>query len=187
MEYDKITPMSAPPGHSLTGTPGKWPWENPPQFANADDAIDFVVEKLEEPTRKEDVMLLMAAGISVQELVAQISFNGFMQGFYSPDVAELIKPAIGAYLYSEAKDNDIDVRLFIRDEDERGEVKGKVNEETFFGVMKERNPEMFADMVEYINRQQRMDIERERRIADRGTAEQGPQTPPVPTSFMGVN
>ena len=32
--YDKIKALSAPPGHSLTGTPGKWAWEQPPRFAD---------------------------------------------------------------------------------------------------------------------------------------------------------
>ena len=38
---DKIKALSAPPGHSLTGQPGKWAWEQPPRFANTNDAIDF--------------------------------------------------------------------------------------------------------------------------------------------------
>ena len=101
-ELDKITAMAAPPGHSLTDTPGKWPWENPPQFANPDDALDFVLDKLEDPIARKDVMRMMVAGISVQEIVSQIAFKGFMRGFYSPDVAELIKPSIGVYLYKEA-------------------------------------------------------------------------------------
>ena len=47
MALDKITPLAAPPGHSLTGTPNQWPWERPSQISNPNDAIDYIVEKLE--------------------------------------------------------------------------------------------------------------------------------------------
>ena len=77
-EFDKISALAAPPGHSLTDEPGKWPWERPPQYANPDEALDFVLDKLEEPTRRKDIMRMLVAGISIQELVSQIAFKGFM-------------------------------------------------------------------------------------------------------------
>ena len=51
--FDKIKAMSAPPGHSLTGEPGKWAWEQPPRFSDPNDAIDFIVDKLDERIPQE--------------------------------------------------------------------------------------------------------------------------------------
>ena len=158
-ELDKITAMAAPPGHSLTDTPGKWPWERPPQFANPDDAVDFVLDKLEDPIARKDVMRMMVAGISVQEIVSQIAFKGFMQGYYSPDVAELIKPSIGVYLYKEALEEGFEPRMMSDDKEEEGMREGEIDDVSFFKIMKERNPELFEAMNEEINRQERMEIE----------------------------
>ena len=158
-EFDKITAMAAPPGHSLTDTPGKWSWEKPPQFANPDDALDFVLDKLEDPIARKDMMRMMVAGISIQELVSQIAFKGFMQGFYSPDVAELIKPSIGVYLYKEALEEGFEPRMMSDDKEEEGIRDGQVDDVSFFKIMKERNPDLFEAMNEEINRQERMEIE----------------------------
>jgi len=158
-EFDKITAMAAPPGHSLTDTPGKWAWEKPPQFANPDDALDFVLDKLEDPPARKDMLRMMVAGISIQELVSQIAFKGFMQGFYSPDVAELIKPSIGVYLYKEALEEGFEPRMMSDDKEEEGIREGEVDDVSFFKIMKERNPDLFEAMNEEINRQERMEIE----------------------------
>jgi len=158
-EFDKITAMAAPPGHSLTDTPGKWAWEKPPQFANPDDALDFVLDKLEDPPARKDMLRMMVAGISIQELVSQIAFKGFMRGFYSPDVAELIKPSIGVYLYKEALEEGFEPRMMSDDKEEEGIREGQVDDVSFFKIMKERNPDLFEAMNEEINRQERMEIE----------------------------
>ena len=159
MALDKINAMAAPPGHSLTGPPGKWPWESPPQIVDPEMAIDFIIEKLEDKPVKDDMISMMGAGITVQELVAQISFKGFMEGYFSPDVAELIKPAIGIHLYKEATDAGIDVQMFV-DPEEEGEQTGEVDDVAFFEIMKQRNPELFSAIIEMTNQQQRMDTER---------------------------
>jgi len=159
-EFDKISALAAPPGHSLTDEPGKWSWERPPQYANPDEALDFVLDKLEEPTRRKDLMRMMVAGITIQELVAQIAFKGFMRGYYTPDVAELIKPSIAIYLYREALEEGFEPRMMVDEKEENGIKEGEVDDVSFFRIMKERNPELFKAMNEQINEEERMEIER---------------------------
>jgi hypothetical protein len=158
-EFDKISALAAPPGHSLTDEPGKWAWERPPQYANPDEAVDFLLDKLEEPARREDLMRMMIAGITIQELVAQIAFKGFMKGYYTPDVAELIKPSIAIYLYREALEEGFEPRLMVDPDEENGVTKGEVDDESFFTIMKERNPQLFEAMNEMINYEERMEVE----------------------------
>lgn len=159
-EFDKISALAAPPGHSLTDEPGKWSWERPPQYANPDEALDFVLDKLEEPTRRKDLMRMMVAGITIQELVAQIAFKGFMRGYYTPDVAELIKPSIAIYLYREALEEGFEPRMMVDEKEENGIKEGEIDDVSFFRIMKERNPELFKAMNEQINEEERMEIER---------------------------
>ena len=150
--FDKIKAMSAPPGHSLTGEPGKWAWEQPPRFSDPNDAIDFITDKLDERIPQEDMLKMMTAGITIEEIVNQISFKGFMQGQFNPDVAELIKPALAMFLMKLSIDNGFTTRLFI-DEDPQPEV----SDDRFFSIMKERNPELFNAMNEAINKGVRLE------------------------------
>lgn len=156
MALDKIQALSGPPGHSLTDTPKKWAWDQPPEFSDPNDALDYVVEGLEKASTKQDLVRMMAAGITVEELVTQIGFKGFMEGFYTPDVAELIKPSIAIYLMGLAEDNGFTPVVFTGGIDNADEYEGQVDDQTFYSIMKERNPEMFAAVLEEANEEERM-------------------------------
>ncbi len=184
MTMEKLTAIGAPPGHSLTDTPGKWAWERPPQFANPDDALDFVLDKIEEPSRERDMLRMMAAGISVEELVTQIAFKGFMGGYYTPDVAELIKPSIGIYLYHKALEEGFEPRLMIDPNAEEGIIEGEVDDVSFFKILKQRNPEMFEAMNEELNRQERMEIDMMARRESQPVEVEMPKQ--TPQSFLNM-
>ena len=151
---DKITPLSGPPGHSLTDTPRKWAWDKPPVYSDPDEAVDFVLDSLETESTKNDMIKLMLAGISIEEIVTQIGFKGFMEGYYTPDVAELIKPPISLYLLGVADDAGFKPIFYAGDPE--GKRPDSVSDETFFGIMKQRNPELFAAMIEKANEEERM-------------------------------
>ncbi len=146
-----ISALAVPPGNSLTDEPGRWPWESPPQFPDPDDAIDYVVENIGDGPAREDMLKMMLAGITVEELVTQISFKGFAAGAFTPDVAELIKPAIGIFLVSMAQEEGFEPTMFV----DTGKQEGEMSDETFFEILKERNPQMFSGMVEELNKMQR--------------------------------
>ena len=76
MFFDKITPLAAPPGHSLTGEPGRWPWERR-RFVDPNQAIDYIIERLETGGGKEDLAKMMLAGVTVEELVPH-----YLSGLY---------------------------------------------------------------------------------------------------------
>ncbi len=152
---DKITALGAPPGNSLTDAPGKWAWEQPSQFANPDDAIDHAIDMISNGTAREDMLKMMFAGITVEELVEQISFKGFMSGAFTPDVAELIKPALGVFLVDMAVNEGFEPQMFV----DTSEVKGQFTDENLFTVMKERNPELFSGMLEELNKMERQQLD----------------------------
>ena len=55
MARDKITPLSGPPGHSLTDEPGRWPWDRPPVYSNPDDAIDYITDMTSDEPARENI------------------------------------------------------------------------------------------------------------------------------------
>jgi len=131
-----------PPGWSLTQPKGKWPWDSPPQFTKPDEAVDMIIDKLENPKLLERYLKLMIAGVSIEEIVQSISIAGFAEGKFTPDIAELIKPPLAMYLVAKAKENDIPVRIFAaaeqEEEDEAGLPMG-----TILRIMEQRNPDMY--------------------------------------------
>jgi hypothetical protein len=100
-----------------------------------------------------------------------------MEGSFTPDVAELIKPALGIYLMGIADENEITPVVFLNedapDEDE-------VSDDTFFKILQQRNPVMHKAMNEEINRRRRMeDVESRKQSMAR-------PAPPPPDNFLDV-
>ena len=155
MALDKVNALSGPPGHSLTDTPKKWSWEQPPKNSNPDDAIDSIIEKMENTNTHNDMIKMMFAGVSIEEIVTQIGFKGFMEGAFNPDVAELIKPSLTLYLLGLAQDQGFNPKVYAGKSDDP-KVEDEVTDDAMFKIMQQRNPELFAAMLEKENEDQRM-------------------------------
>ena len=95
---------------------------------------------------------MMMAGISVEELVDQITFKGFSAGAFTPDVAELVKPALGIFLADMAIQEGLEPQMFV----DSSPPEGEMDDATFITLMKQRNPELYMAMNEEINKEQRM-------------------------------
>lgn len=179
---DKLSVLGVPPGNSLTDAPGKWAWERPARFSDPDDVIDYTVDTISNGPVREDMIKMMMAGITVEELVEQITFKGFMAGAFTPDVAELVKPAIGVFLADMALQAGFEPQMFV----DEGPVEGQVSDETFFRILKERNPELYAGMVEELNRDQRMMQDDSRRLENAVREKQQAKQNIQQNSFLAV-
>ena len=151
------------PGHSLTDEPKKWMWDKPAQFTDPDMAVEFVASKVKEPKVSENFLRLMAAGVSVEQIVNTISLGGFSDGRWNPDVAEIIKPPIAMILVNMAIENKIPVVVFDGNPDEREEAD-RISPRDTLKVMKEKQPEEFNKimaMSEHIKNKQPQQLEEE--------------------------
>jgi len=132
----------APPGWSLTEPKGKWAWEKPPVSSNPAQAVDKVIDRLEEPNVRTQMTKLMVAGISIQEIVNTIAVGGFSQGEFTPDVAEIIKGPLAAYLMGMAAEEEIPVKVYNTDDGLYAMDEG-MSDDDLMDVMKDRNPDLF--------------------------------------------
>tara|TARA_R100000005_G_C4985541_1_gene194004 strand:+ start:1334 stop:1894 length:561 start_codon:yes stop_codon:yes gene_type:complete len=142
-----------PPGHSLTGPQGKWAWEKPPRFADPEEAIDFILDQMETPTVKNDMLSLMFAGVSIEEIVDSVGVGGFATGHFNPDVAELIKAPIAVYLAGLAIENDIQPKMF-NTKDGMPREDANVDEAQVMNIMQDRSPETLQVMAEMENKEE---------------------------------
>ena len=147
-----------PPGHSLTGPQGKWSWEKPPRFADPEEAIDFVIDQMETPAVKNDMLSLMFAGISIEEIVDTVGLGGFSTGHFNPDVAELIKAPIAVYLAGLAVENDIQPKMF-NTKDGMPREDSNVDEAQMMNIMQDRSPETLQVMAEMEGQQEQIEDE----------------------------
>ena len=134
------------PGHSLTDTPNSKAWDKPPQFTDADEAVEFIATKINKPETKENFLRLMAAGVSVEQIVNTVSLAGFSDGRWNPDLAELIKPPVAMLFVDMAIQNKIPVKIFEGNPHEEDEAN-RISPKDTLKVMKERQPEEFDKIM----------------------------------------
>ena len=153
--------MKPVPGYSLTQTPGKFPWDSPPDMVDPDEVVTSIIDNLEKPHVEERITKLMLAGVSVEEIVHSISMTGFMEGRFSPDVGEMIKGPVGMYLLGVADEKGIPVKVFGDEEKLKREREGDLDDYTILEIMKQRNPEFHEFMTKgYYNKEEDTQVQR---------------------------
>jgi hypothetical protein len=146
-----------PAGWSLTEPLGKWAWEKPPKNAVPGEAVDSIISKIEGSEEVyEQFAKLMFAGVSIEEIIDTVAIGGFMQGEFSPDVAELIKPPLVIYFLGMAAENEIPVRVFNTADGQPMRDSG-LNDVDLEEMMQENNPSLY----DFIKQETEKDVEEE--------------------------
>lgn len=144
-----------PAGWTLTQPPGKWAWDRPPKYSSPDEAVSFIIDRLEEDNVREQFLRLMFAGISIQEIAKALVIGGFSQGYFSPDIAEIIKAPLTFYLLGMAAEYEIPVKVFATPDGLPARDYG-MDENTLFRIMKERNPDFARHIMQQLNSEEEL-------------------------------
>lgn len=91
------------PGQSLTSEPKNYPWENPPEFPEPEDALMFHMERLEDPKKIKAMMSLLELGLDVTTMTEGILRGAVAEGRHSIDVSLIIAPIIHEYIVGTAE------------------------------------------------------------------------------------
>lgn len=144
--------LDAPiPGQSFTDEPGKWAWERPARFSNVDECFDYVVNQIEGSQQGQEAFTkLMLSGIPLEQIVNTITFGGFTEGYWTVDVAELLKLPVLAYLIDMAMKDDLPVKVFSDASVRRYTAEGGMDSQTLLQLMRENNPKAFDNVMEGI-------------------------------------
>ena len=126
------------PGQSLTDSPGRYQWERPPQEVSVEQALSKILANINEPDNTLDLISMIDAGISVESIVRTITFKGFVDGKWSPDVAELLNPILLLEVLAVANNAGVDdIRILNRYKD------NSVKPEKTLEIMKALNPRKY--------------------------------------------
>ena len=86
----EYNPFDAPiSGRSLTDEPGNYPWEHPPKTTDPIEAIEKFWDRLTDPEVAQEMITMMEAGVPIEALARILTFTGFAEGEFTPDVGFL--------------------------------------------------------------------------------------------------
>ena len=105
------------PGQSLTQEPGSTPWEQPPQFANPTDALEYLFEIITQPRNALQIVTVLKKGMPVEWLAKTIVMDGFTKNKWTPDVGLLILKLVMAMLISVATLKGVSPKVFNPDKE----------------------------------------------------------------------
>ena len=103
------------PGQSLTGEPGAFPWEKPPQYVTIDDVASFYSEKLDNPEAIYELMDLLEKGIPILTIVNTMIKASLMKGYHTVDTGFLVTPIIVEIIKTLAELNDVSYKVSAED------------------------------------------------------------------------
>jgi len=135
-----------PPGHSLTDSPDTWRWEKPAEYADPEEAMEWVVSRIEEPEVEENFMRLMLAGVPIEAITNTVAFTGFTEGYWTPDLAEVMKLPLTMHFVGLALENNIPATIFNKDPNVAKE-EGIIPEEKVMAIMEENRPDMYNKIM----------------------------------------
>tara|TARA_E500000318_G_C3476717_1_gene178760 strand:+ start:228 stop:731 length:504 start_codon:yes stop_codon:yes gene_type:complete len=82
------------PGMSLTHELGARPWQNPPQYATVDDAVEFYLSRMATDEINDQIVDVLEMGVPVASLANTMQMANVMEGKHSVDVGILVMPVL---------------------------------------------------------------------------------------------
>ena len=156
------------PGQSLTGEPNKWAWEKPPQMTNVDEALVFVMEKIQNsPPTQKNYDKIITMGMPIESITNTIALGGFIEGLWCVDVLELLKPPLMASLMLYAEEKQLPFVPFNNDKPaDYNPVLDEMDDYDFFATMAENNPDANSKLKVALEESATQAMKEENKMAD---------------------
>ena len=106
-------------GQSLTDKPGNYPWEHPPQYNDVDQVLELIFDQVTNERFAKQIISMLHAGVPVEAIVRVITFSGFLNGKFNPDVGFIvIEPLMNLISAIGIRAGVPNIRLSLEDLDE---------------------------------------------------------------------
>ena len=107
------------PGQSLTNNPDEpRPFEGSPEFTNFKEALDYTAAELLLEENYTPMVLAIADGIPITDLVMQMGYVGFREGKWNPDLMMMLIEPFMYLLMALAEKAGIEYRIDDEDDDD---------------------------------------------------------------------
>ena len=102
----------AVPGEAMASELGKYPFDNPPLIVSPGESLQYVLDGYLSNNASDEILKLVIAGVTLEAIANILVKTGFMEGTFTVDVAEIIKPALLLHLLADARDAGVkDIRI----------------------------------------------------------------------------
>ena len=110
---ETLTPTMDYPiaGQGMTAELGSRPWQNPPQYATVEEALEWYIPRLVSDEMYEGIVDTMELGIPLTTMADTLQSGGVMQGLHTIDVGMLAMPVIIEMLAYIAEDAGIEYNM----------------------------------------------------------------------------
>ena len=108
LQFDPSMLQGPIPGMSLTQEPGNMPWENPPEFSDIYEVMQFYLERILSVDTEDMLLLSLDEGAAVDTIAEAVTMSGTMNGRHSLDLAFLVNPYVRELIRYVAESANID-------------------------------------------------------------------------------
>ena len=98
-------------GQHMVSELGGRPWQQPPQYATVEQAIQYHVPRLINPEVLDDIMNVIETGIPLTVIAQSLQGGAVMQGKHSVDVGILITPVLMETLAYLAEEQGVEYNM----------------------------------------------------------------------------
>ena len=183
--------LQAPiPGQSLTDEPKNFPWENPADISEPNEALMYHIERINNPTILEDLYSLIEIGFPLYSLSESMLSVAVMEGVHSVDMSLSLAPLIYQQLVQIAEEADLPYKTGLEEDDviktekQKDKLEALIRKEINSMPDDEENEEgLLEDILDSLNDSQPDYDKMNDREED--TLPITPNSPPKPFQFEG--
>ncbi len=125
------------PGQSLTNNPDTpYIWEGAPEHVDFKEALQDVTTQLLKPENMEPILGAINDGVPIMDLVSQISYVGFREGKFNPDLMLLLAEPLAYILMYMSENAGIKYRI---DSDDAASAADDEQEERRYASLRSKN------------------------------------------------
>ena len=105
------------PGSNYASDTKNYPWHRPPDITEYDEAVDYMIRKLDDPDEHELVFSLLEIDTQLTTVVSTLLMQGISKGKFPIDLAILMAGPLARYISILADSQDIKYDVGIEDTD----------------------------------------------------------------------
>jgi len=151
MELADLEPrLEAPiPGMSMTHEVGARPWQQPAQYTNVEDVIDYYITRMSDDSFKTQLVNVIDSGVPLTSLANSIQLASVMQGIHSIDTGLLIMPVLMELMMLIAEQNDVEY-ITGMERNKKEEIKESVMQNALAKFQKEQDNETDDEVLDKV-------------------------------------